>query len=185
MSGGWTEIKLLLSLAFVVLLAYAAIRMLGRKSAVLSAGVGPVQNVGALPLGPGKSLQVVVVDRRTVLLLGIAANVECVARFDDAQLADRLLAEVDRTRPGFLVRALSNWWRTRRPTRPDGFADLLRERLRASERQQDRPDNGGGGDAEAAKAGPGGARPPEATPGPGPGRKPGAARDPDSGGDGR
>ena len=166
MIGGWTEIKLLLSLAFVVLLAYGAIRMLGRKSALLSASVGPLQTVGALPLAPGKSLQVVVVDRRTVLILGIAANIECVARFDDAHLAERLLADLERTRPAFVPRALSAWWRTRRSLRSDRFADLLRERLRAGEGAQDEPDEMG-------------------DPGRGDDRSPGAARDPDAGGDGR
>ena len=175
MIGGWTEIKLLLSLAFVVLLAYAAIRMLGRKSAVLSAGVGPVQNVGALPLGPGKSLQVVVVDRRTVLILGIAANVECVARFDDADLAERLLAGANGTRRAFLPPALSAWRRARRPARPaDGFADLLRERLRARAGPQDGQD-----------AGTAGTDPPGGGTGRSGDRVTGAAEDPDSGGDGR
>lgn len=174
MIGGWTEIKLLLSLVFVVVLAYGAIRALGRKSALLSASFGPVQNVGALPIAPGKSLQVVVVDRRTVLILGIAANIDCVARFDDADLAERLLALVDGTRRAFLPPALSAWWRKRRPVRPDGFADLLRERLRAREGPQDRPD-----------ARTPGTDPPDGGTGRSGDRAPGAAQDPDSGGDGR
>lgn len=170
MTGAWAEIKVLLSLAFVVSLAYIAMRALGRKSALVSPGVGAVQNVGAVPLAPGKSLQVVVVDRRTVLILGVAAHVECVARFDDPDLAEKLLAEAVRTRFAFLPGALSARWRTGRTVRPGGFADLLRERLLTGEGRQ------GGGDVPASGM---------ADKGPDGDRTSGSERDPDAGGDGR
>ncbi len=128
MIAWWTEIKLLLSLLLVVLIAYATIRILGRRPA-LSARTGPLQNVAVLPLAPGKTLQVVVLDERIVLVLGIAANVECVARFDDPDLAEKLLSGAG-VPPVFFPRFLSRW-RQKKGWFPEqsAFVDILRDRL--------------------------------------------------------
>lgn len=89
----WNDVKLIFSLLFILALAYACIRLLGRRAAGF-AHQRIVRVVSALPLGGGnKTLQVVVVDEKTVLLLGVGANIECVGRFDDPELAGKLTAQ--------------------------------------------------------------------------------------------
>lgn len=91
--SAWNDVKLIFSLLFILALAYASIRLLGRRSAGF-AHQRLVRVVTALPLGgANRTLQVVVVDEKTVLLLGAGANVECVGRFDDPDLARRLLEQ--------------------------------------------------------------------------------------------
>jgi flagellar protein FliO/FliZ len=91
--SAWNDVKLILSLLFILALAYACIRLLGRRSAGFSRQ-RVVRVVTALPLGgANRTLQVVVVDEKTVLLLGVGANIECVGRFDDPDLARRLLEQ--------------------------------------------------------------------------------------------
>ncbi len=90
MNGFSSVFDLIVSLLLICVLAYVSIRLLGKRTA----GFGSnrlVRITSAASLGQHKSLQTVVVDGKTVLLLGVGSNVECVARFDDPDLAERLL----------------------------------------------------------------------------------------------
>ncbi len=90
MNGFSSVFELIVSLLLICALAYVSIRLLGKRAA----GFGSnrlVRITSATSLGQHKSLQTVVVDGKTVLLLGVGSHVECVARFDDPDLAERLL----------------------------------------------------------------------------------------------
>lgn len=90
MNGAASVFDLIVSLLLICVLAYVSIRLLGRRAA----GFGShrlVRITSATSLGQHKSLQTVVVDGKTVLLLGVGSHVECVARFDDPDLAERML----------------------------------------------------------------------------------------------
>ena len=88
-----TGLKMILSLGLIALLAYYTIRLLGRRNFKQS-GNQLIKVVSGHLLAPNKHLQVVIVDDKTVLLLGVGANVECVARFDDQDFAQRMLLSV-------------------------------------------------------------------------------------------
>ena len=132
MSAFWSDFKLILSLAFIVALAYVSIRLLGKRASRLG-GQRAVRIVAALPLGANKTLQVVVVDEKAVLLLGVGANIENVARFDDPELAAKLLRQADEPAlPGISGQPFT-WLSDRARAaggagRPD-FAQMLKARL--------------------------------------------------------
>ncbi|PWI58198.1 flagellar biosynthetic protein FliO [Sulfoacidibacillus thermotolerans] len=91
MNGFASAFEFLLSLLFIIFLAIVSIRLLGKKTLDLS-GNRYVRIISAQSLGQNKSLHTVVVDDKTVLLVGVGTHVELVARFDDTALAEKLLA---------------------------------------------------------------------------------------------
>ena len=133
MSAFWSDFKLILSLAFIVALAYVSIRLLGKRASRLG-GQRAVRIVAALPLGANKTLQVVVVDEKAVLLLGVGANIENVARFDDPELAAKLLRQADEPAlPGLSGQPFA-WLSDRARSAGGGagrtdFAQMLKARL--------------------------------------------------------
>lgn len=91
MTSFYTGLDMVVSVVLIVGLAYYSIRLLGRRSGGRAANQ-LIRVVSAQSLGANKTLQVVVVDEKTVLLVGVGANVDCLARFDDQEMATRLLA---------------------------------------------------------------------------------------------
>lgn len=136
MGNFWLNVKLIAGLLFIIALAYYSIRLLGRQTAALSRNRF-IKIVSAQPLGQNKSLQVVVIDDKTVLVLGVASQIDCVARFDDRDLAEKLLSET-RTRD-FPTRLPFGWISEYFQTRARGrgkrqvsdFADVLNDRMRS------------------------------------------------------
>ncbi|MHB1627315.1 MAG: FliO/MopB family protein [Bacilli bacterium] len=110
---------LIVSLLLICVLAYVSIRLLGKRAA----GFGShrlVRIASTTSLGQHKSLQTVVVDGKTVLLLGVGSNVECVARFDDPDLAERLLRGGGDDAALALVRPAFSWLASLRSKSPLG-----------------------------------------------------------------
>ncbi len=89
MNGFLSAVELILSLLFIIVLAIVSIRLLGRKALTLSSN-RYVRVVAAQTLGQNKALHTVIVDDKTVLLIGVGTHVELVARFDDEELAQKL-----------------------------------------------------------------------------------------------
>jgi flagellar protein FliO/FliZ len=102
----WSYVKDVLAFIFVLGLAYYALRLLGKRT-VGSARHKAVRVMSGQSLGTGKSLHVVVVGEKTVLLLGVGTNVECVGRFDDPELAAQVLMDAG---PAAMTRRVS-WLR--------------------------------------------------------------------------
>lgn len=97
MTGGLGSVfSFLLSLVFIIILAVVSIRLLGRKT-----GFGSNQRIvrvtTVVPLGTNKSLQVVVIGKNRVLLIGVGSHVEPLASFEDEELAAELLQSTAHT----------------------------------------------------------------------------------------
>lgn len=137
MSGFASVAELMISLLFIIALAVVSIRLLGKKALALSSN-RYVRVVAAQSLGQNKSLHTVIVDEKTVLLVGVGTHVELVARFDDEQLAEKLAPggrendlQGSRLYPSFSW--LISLWKQKRTSEthsqdPD-FGEYLRERF--------------------------------------------------------
>ncbi len=94
-SGFFSYSYALLVLLFIIALAYYSIRWLGfRGQKALHNPL--VRQVATLPLGQNKTLQVVVVDEKMILILGVSGNIEPLAQLDDPDLAHRLLLDQEK-----------------------------------------------------------------------------------------
>lgn len=83
------------SLLLIVLLAYGSIRFLGRKAGVMNSHA-LIKMVHSQQMGQNKSIHALVIDEKTVLIVGAGSQLETLARFDDADLAKRLLDQQTR-----------------------------------------------------------------------------------------
>lgn len=94
-SGFFSYSYALIVLLFIIALAYYSIRWLGfRAQKTLHNPL--VRQVATLSLGQNKTLQVVVVDEKTVLILGVGSSIEPIAQLDDPDLAYRLLLDQEK-----------------------------------------------------------------------------------------
>lgn len=140
----WLNVKLILGLLFIVFLAYYSIRLLGRKTAGFLRGRA-IRTVQVQSLGPGKSLHVLVVDGKSVLILGVSSQVECIARFDEEPLARKLIEEAEQRESGLgIPGGVRAGWSAglrglRRPQSSETpFANVLDERLRSIRSSRER-----------------------------------------------
>ncbi len=136
-SGFFSYSYALIVLLFIIALAYYSIRWLGvRGQKALHNPL--IRQVAALSLGQNKTLQVVVVDEKTVLILGVCASIEPIAQLDDADLARRLLLDQEKRMTQTkltvsverLVQGVAKHLqhKERQGNEPD-FADLLKRHL--------------------------------------------------------
>ncbi|MCY0875299.1 MAG: flagellar biosynthetic protein FliO [Firmicutes bacterium] len=124
------------SLLLIIFLAYFSIRFLGRRSGMMNSHA-LIKVAHSQQLGQNKSVHAIVVDEKTVLLIGAGAHLETLARFDDPDLAERLLAQQNGqllAGEGSAVKLVA-WLRERTARRKSGkaqedaFSTLVRQRL--------------------------------------------------------
>jgi len=131
------------SLIVIIVIAVVGIRFLGRKSTGF--GTHPLfRVVHAQTLGANKSVYAMVIDEKTVLLIGAGSTIETLAQFDDPEFAHKLLQP---TRPGWqpggwanqVARVItSNRGRPRKDDSRSDFAGIVRERMREMSNQRAR-----------------------------------------------
>ena len=91
MLGGLGSVfSLLLSLVFIIVLVIVSIRLLGRQSG-MRVNQRLVRVVAVIPLGTNKTLQVVVVGLKRIIVVGVGNQIEQLANFEDEELASELL----------------------------------------------------------------------------------------------
>ena len=91
MLGGLSSVlSLLLSLVFIIVLVIVSIRLLGRQSG-MKLNQQLVRVVSVLPLGTNKSLQVIIIGSKRILVVGVGNQVEPLASFEDEELAAELM----------------------------------------------------------------------------------------------
>ncbi len=115
MGGLGSVFSLLLSLVFIIVLVIISIRLLGRQSGIrLQQRL--VRVVAVLPLGSNKSLQVVVLGEKRILVIGVSSHVEPVSDFEDQELAQSLLQSVPSSASTILgerwLKGLTRAWQT-------------------------------------------------------------------------
>jgi len=123
------------SLLVIIFLAYMTIRLLGRKTGAFG-GHPLIRLVHSQALGPNKSVHAIVVDEKTVLLIGSGSTLETLARFDDEELAKRLLLpahpmwQTRKTVPAILAALGNRMTSARKGTEQDReFSLLVKKRL--------------------------------------------------------
>lgn len=124
-------LRYVLSFCFILVLAYYTIRLLGKRVPSAHGRSRVLRIVSAHPLGQNKTLQVVVFDEKTVLLLGVGSDVSCVARFDDEELVARLTRT---QRESQIVEPAFSWLQNRLQkqgalTDEAAFSELLSNRI--------------------------------------------------------
>jgi flagellar biogenesis protein FliO len=130
------SLQLIGSLLLIVFLAYVSLRLIGRRTGMVQSQ-GVIRLVHTQALGQNKSIHALVIDEKTVLLVGAGSQIETLARFDDEQLAQKLLAAQDRSLLGAgqaLPAIVKLWMGKRRPKRARDsetgeFAALFKTRL--------------------------------------------------------
>ena len=91
MLGGLGSVfSLLLSLVFIIVLVIVSIRLLGRQSG-MRVNQRLVRVVAVIPLGTNKTLQVIVVGVKRIIVVGVGNQIEQLANFEDEELAGELL----------------------------------------------------------------------------------------------
>ncbi|WP_226034936.1 flagellar biosynthetic protein FliO [Aquibacillus saliphilus] len=93
-------LQLVLALAFILALIYFLLKFINGKNKMFQK-VRTLENLGGIPLGSSKSIQVVKVGER-VYVLGVGDNVELLSEVTDQQTKEDLLANDSRSeyKPG-------------------------------------------------------------------------------------
>lgn len=136
-------LQVIFSLVVIIVIAVVGIRFLGRKSTGF--GTHPLfRVVHAQTLGPNKSVYAMVIDEKTVLLIGAGSTIETLAQFDDPEFAHKLLQP---TRPGWqsggwanqLARVITaDRGRPQKEDKRSDFAGIVRDRMREMSAQRAR-----------------------------------------------
>ncbi len=91
MLGGLGSVfSLLLSLVFIVVLVIVSIRLLGRQSG-MRVNQQLVRVVAVIPLGTNKTMQVIVLGAKRIIVVGVGNQIEQLANFEDEELANDLM----------------------------------------------------------------------------------------------
>ncbi|GGC90279.1 flagellar biosynthetic protein FliZ [Thalassobacillus devorans] len=88
-SMAWNLVQLLFSLALVLGLIYGLLKFFNRRNKLFQK-TRKLENIGGLSLGPSRSLQVVRIGSR-VLVIGVGDNVEMITEITDEHTKEELL----------------------------------------------------------------------------------------------
>ncbi|MCT2534534.1 flagellar biosynthetic protein FliO [Aquibacillus koreensis] len=83
--------QLVISLGFVIGLIYLVLKFINSKNKLFQK-VSALRNLGGIPLGANKSVQVVKIGER-IYVLGVGENVELLSEITDSQTRDELLTQ--------------------------------------------------------------------------------------------
>jgi flagellar protein FliO/FliZ len=105
-TSGWTLFfQVIFSLGLVVLLIYLLLRFLSKRSFAGLTQNGPMKMISAMPLGNGKSVQIVMIGD-SLYILGVGEEVHLLRHIPAGEEMDLLLAEAEiKTANGLLA----NW----------------------------------------------------------------------------
>ncbi|MFY0542776.1 flagellar biosynthetic protein FliO [Brevibacillus sp. H7] len=92
-TGVWGYLlQVVFSLGVIVVCIFLLLRFLGKRQ--LSATSGPIKVIGAVSLGNGKTLQIVMIGD-SLYLLGVGENVQLLRHIPSGEEADVVLAELE------------------------------------------------------------------------------------------
>ena len=86
----WTYVKLLLSLVFVLGLLLFVLKFINKKNITYQQS-NMLQSLGGISVGPQKSVQIVKVGNR-ILVVGVGEDIQVLANIEDEQEIEKLLA---------------------------------------------------------------------------------------------
>ncbi|WP_170287574.1 flagellar biosynthetic protein FliO [Aquibacillus halophilus] len=124
-------VQLILALAFVLALIYFLLKFVNGKNKMFQK-VRTLENLGGIPLGSNKSIQVVRIGER-VYVLGVGENVELLSEITDDQTKEDLLAndQVTELNPSSII---SSMWKKKKSEEkdensPQHFTQLFQNEL--------------------------------------------------------
>lgn len=91
--SAWDFVKMFFAFLFVVALLYALLKLLNKRNRVFQAN-RVFQNLGGTPLGGNRSVQIVKVGER-ILIIGVGDSVQLLTEVKDEQEKERLLQSLD------------------------------------------------------------------------------------------
>lgn len=91
--SAWDFVKMFLAFLFVLALLYALLKLLNKRNRVFQAN-RVFQNLGGTPLGGNRSIQVVKVGER-ILVIGVGDSVQLLTEVKDEQEKERLFHSLD------------------------------------------------------------------------------------------
>lgn len=108
-TSGWTFLlQVIFSLGLIIVLIYLLLRFLGSKQLKNFNQNGPVKIISTVPLGNGKTMQIVMIAD-SLYLLGVGDDVNLIRYIPNGEEADLILSEVEMNPPnrGLLASILS------------------------------------------------------------------------------
>ncbi|WP_018922541.1 flagellar biosynthetic protein FliO [Salsuginibacillus kocurii] len=123
--------QMMIGLGIVVLIMYVLLKIIKSRSQAYR-GKRTLQNVGGVPLGSNKSVQIVKVGDR-LLVVGVGDSIQLLREIEDEAEIEQLLKEDEAPAPDLSKKAL-DWWRQQRAKNsPQASSQelepLLKERL--------------------------------------------------------
>lgn len=149
-NGFLTVLKLIGSLALIIALMYGLVRFLGKRTKTFKQSQ-VLENIGGMPLGPNRSIQLIKVGDR-VLVVGVGESIQLLKEIDSEQELDelkRLQEEQDQASLQVPAQKAFDWIKSR-VTRsknqsetqsaaaktPTAFQDLFQEKLQEASKSQ-------------------------------------------------
>lgn len=123
-------IKMIFALLFVICLLFLLLKFVGKKSRGFHRGQ-MIQNMGGAPLGGNRSLQVVRVGEK-ILVLGVGENVQLLDLIDDEKEYNRMIDEFNESSEPISAGLAPKWLQGRkgmRGTEIQSFAGQLSAQL--------------------------------------------------------
>ncbi|MEY8751240.1 flagellar biosynthetic protein FliO [Alkalicoccobacillus gibsonii] len=149
-NGFLTVLKLIGSLALIIALMYGLVRFLGKRTKTFRQSQ-VLENIGGMPLGPNRSIQLIKVGDR-VLVVGVGESIQLLKEIDSEEELDelkRLQEEQDQANLQVPAQKAFDWIKSR-VTRsknqsetqsaaaktPTAFQDLFQEKLQEASKSQ-------------------------------------------------
>lgn len=89
--GAWDFIKMILATAFVIALLYYLLKFINKKSRTFKSSQ-IVENLGGTTLGANRSVQIIKVGNR-VLVLGVGENIQLLKEIDDEEESRQIIKD--------------------------------------------------------------------------------------------
>lgn len=126
-------VKLFLALFVVIALMYVLLRLLGRKNYQMQSS-NTMQNIGGIPLGQNKSVQIVRIGDR-LLVVGVGENIALLDEIRDEDEIERILNQKDeQTSSADWLQKLKSMKRT--PEKDINIYDTLNDHLEDVDREK-------------------------------------------------
>ncbi|WYP28548.1 flagellar biosynthetic protein FliO [Alkalihalobacillus sp. FSL W8-0930] len=149
-NGFLTVLKLIGSLALIIALMYGLVRFLGKRTKTFRQSQ-VLENIGGMPLGPNRSIQLIKVGDR-VLVVGVGESIQLLKEIDSEEELDelkRIQEEQDQANLQVPAQKAFDWFRSKvtrskaqpetqqdKVKAPSSFQDLFQEKLQEASKSQ-------------------------------------------------
>ncbi|MFA9456082.1 flagellar biosynthetic protein FliO [Halalkalibacter sp. AB-rgal2] len=125
----------ILALAFVIILLYVLLRFVGKRSQSFRS-TQILQSMGGVPLGGNRSVQIVRVNDR-ILVVGVGESIQLLKEITDPEEVKKMMSQQQQTMESFdqPIDKMMSWFRKGKgrsdahPTNHDAFKQLLTKQL--------------------------------------------------------